>query len=63
MASKIWRLGRSPKDKRIVDEASSTNDVWWGPVNIKMDDNSFLINRERAVVCETFPQLPKLDKL
>jgi len=43
------KTGRSPKDKRIVDEASSTNDVWWGPVNIKLGDDSFLINRERAV--------------
>jgi len=43
------KTGRSPKDKRIVDEPSSTNDVWWGPVNIKLDDNSFIINRERAV--------------
>jgi phosphoenolpyruvate carboxykinase (ATP) len=43
------KTGRCPKDKRIVEEPSSVNDVWWGPVNIKLDDNSFLINRERAV--------------
>eukprot|EP01110_Echinostelium_bisporum_P010798 TRINITY_DN433_c0_g1_i1.p1 TRINITY_DN433_c0_g1~~TRINITY_DN433_c0_g1_i1.p1 ORF type:complete len:348 (-),score=123.63 TRINITY_DN433_c0_g1_i1:249-1292(-) len=43
------KTGRSPKDKRIVDEASSTNEVWWGPVNVKLSDESFLINRERAV--------------
>lgn len=43
------KTGRSPRDKRIVDEPSSTNDIWWGPVNIKLDDTSFLINRERAV--------------
>ncbi|KAI3651234.1 hypothetical protein MP228_004715 [Amoeboaphelidium protococcarum] len=43
------KTGRSPKDKRIVDDPSCTNDVWWGPVNIKMDDKVFMINRERAV--------------
>lgn len=24
------KTGRSPRDKRIVDDASVTNDVWWG---------------------------------
>ncbi|KAJ3399144.1 Protein kinase C-like 1, partial [Chytridiales sp. JEL 0842] len=43
------KKGRSPKDKRIVDEPSTTNDVWWGPVNIKMTENSFMVNRERAI--------------
>jgi len=43
------KTGRSPKDKRCVDEPSSTGDIWWGKVNIKLDENSFLINRERAV--------------
>ncbi|KAI3638775.1 hypothetical protein MIR68_003273 [Amoeboaphelidium protococcarum] len=43
------KTGRSPKDKRIVDDPSCSNDVWWGPVNIKMDDKVFMINRERAV--------------
>ncbi len=47
------KTGRSPADKRIVDEPQGwwafTNEVWWGKVNIKLDDESFLINRERAV--------------
>lgn len=43
------KTGRSPKDKRMVDEPSTTNDIWWGPVNIKMDENTFNVNRERAV--------------
>lgn len=30
------KTGRSPLDKRIVQEASSENDVWWGPVNKAM---------------------------
>lgn len=43
------KTGRSPKDKRIVYEPSTCDDVWWGPVNIKLDEHSFLINRERAI--------------
>ena len=43
------KTGRSPKDKRIVDEPGSAGDVWWGPVNIKMDEHTFNVNRERAV--------------
>ncbi|BFZ59767.1 Protein kinase C-like 1 [Saitoella coloradoensis] len=43
------KTGRSPKDKRIVDEPGSTNDIWWGPVNLKMSEEVWLINRERAI--------------
>ncbi|GAM18142.1 hypothetical protein SAMD00019534_013170 [Acytostelium subglobosum LB1] len=43
------KTGRCPKDKRIVSEADSFNDIWWGPVNIALDDLSFMINRERAI--------------
>jgi phosphoenolpyruvate carboxykinase (ATP) len=43
------KTGRSPKDKRIVFEESSKDDIWWGPVNIKMDEHTFEINRERAI--------------
>lgn len=43
------KTGRSPKDKRIVFEETSKDDVWWGPVNIKMDEHTFEINRERAI--------------
>lgn len=30
------KTGRSPSDKRIVEEETSKNDVWWGPVNKPM---------------------------
>ena len=43
------KTGRSPRDKRIVEEASSSDDIWWGDVNIKLDDHTFNINRERAI--------------
>lgn len=42
------KTGRSPKDKRIVKQPASDNDVWWGPVNFPLDELSFKINRERA---------------
>jgi len=43
------KTGRSPKDKRVVAEPGSEANVWWGPVNIKMSEESFMINRERAI--------------
>jgi phosphoenolpyruvate carboxykinase (ATP) len=43
------KTGRSPKDKRIVDTEPSNKDVWWGDVNIKLADKTFLVNRQRAI--------------
>ncbi|MGB0069720.1 MAG: phosphoenolpyruvate carboxykinase (ATP), partial [Isosphaeraceae bacterium] len=43
------KTGRSPKDKRIVKNPASENDIWWGPVNIPCDEHTFQINRQRAV--------------
>ncbi len=43
------KTGRSPTDKRVVDEPETRDDVWWGNVNIKLDPHSFLVNRERAI--------------
>ena len=46
--------GRSPKDKRLVKEESTQDDVWWADgsnasPNFEMDERTFLLNRERAV--------------
>lgn len=43
------KTGRSPKDKRIVKHPDSLDEVWWGHVNIQLDEKSFLINRQRAI--------------
>jgi phosphoenolpyruvate carboxykinase (ATP) len=43
------RTGRSPRDKRIVDHPDSREQVWWGEINISLDEHTFLINRERAI--------------
>lgn len=43
------KTGRSPKDKRIVDHPRSTRDVWWGNVNMKLDETYFAVARRRAI--------------
>jgi phosphoenolpyruvate carboxykinase (ATP) len=42
------KTGRSPKDKRVVKNPTSEKDVWWGPVNVPIEDATFQINLERA---------------
>ncbi|NOY29333.1 MAG: phosphoenolpyruvate carboxykinase (ATP) [Planctomycetes bacterium] len=43
------KKGRSPKDKRVVEEASSKDDIWWGNVNIPLSENSFAKNKQIAI--------------
>lgn len=42
------KTGRSPKDKRVVKNPASEGDVWWGNVNVPIDEATFQINVERA---------------
>lgn len=44
------KTGRSPKDKRVVYD-KETKDIWWGEKspNIKMDAETFKINRETSI--------------
>jgi phosphoenolpyruvate carboxykinase (ATP) len=42
------KTGRSPKDKRIVRHPASERDIWWGSVNVPIDEATFEINLERA---------------
>ena len=43
------KTGRSPKDKRIIERPESAEDIWWGKINIKMDEHTFDINRQRVI--------------
>lgn len=43
------RTGRSPADKRIVETDNVNQDIWWGDINIGLDEHTFAINHQRAV--------------
>ena len=43
------KTGRSPKDKRVVKNSASEGDVWWGSVNIALEESSFETNRASAI--------------
>ncbi len=43
------KTGRSPKDKRIVKDPTSENNIDWNDINMPLDKNTFMINRERAL--------------
>ncbi|KAK1300323.1 Phosphoenolpyruvate carboxykinase [ATP] [Acorus calamus] len=45
------KTGRSPRDKRVVRDETTEDELWWGKgsPNIEMDEHTFLVNRERAV--------------
>ena len=43
------KTGRSPKDKRVVKNSASEGDVWWGSVNIALEESSFETNRAAAI--------------
>ncbi len=43
------KTGRSPKDKRVVDQESIHNDVWWGDINIPIAEESFNSMRKSAI--------------
>jgi phosphoenolpyruvate carboxykinase (ATP) len=43
------KTGRSPTDKRLVEEIDSAPNIWWGDVNVGVDEGPFSTNRQRAV--------------
>ncbi len=43
------KTGRTPKDKRIVREPGSEEDVWWGKINMELSPEGFATNRKMAV--------------
>ncbi|MDA7859166.1 phosphoenolpyruvate carboxykinase (ATP), partial [Mariniblastus sp.] len=42
------KTGRSPKDKRIVQQESINDDVWWGEINIPLPEDSFTQLKQQA---------------
>ena len=48
------KTGRSPKDKRIVYEETSKDDIWWGSVNIKMDERKSPSSIDATTVWSSF---------
>jgi|GEM_PF-2273396 len=56
------KTGRSPKDKRIVRDAGTEAEVWWGTVNIPIEQKTFNINQQRAIdYLATRPRLYVVD--
>lgn len=43
------KTGRSPNDKRIVKHADSEGNIWWGDINMPVEETTFKANRERAI--------------
>ena len=43
------KTGRSPRDKRVVENPTSACDVWWGDVNIQLAGSSFDRLRRQAI--------------
>jgi phosphoenolpyruvate carboxykinase (ATP) len=43
------RTGRSPADKRVVKTKDMSDDIWWGDINIPLDEHTYKINHRRAV--------------
>ena len=44
------KKGRSPSDKRVVEESTSRDDVWWGDVNRPLSTSAF--QKTRAIAIE-----------
>jgi phosphoenolpyruvate carboxykinase (ATP) len=49
MAFSAPKTGRSPKDKRIVEEETTKADIWWGEVNRPIPEESFELNKHSAI--------------
>lgn len=43
------KTGRSPNDKRIVKHPDSENNIWWGDINMPVEEATFKTNRETAI--------------
>lgn len=48
-ASSGSRTGRTPKEKRIVEDETTKDNIWWGDVNIPISPEGYARNRQRVV--------------
>ncbi|HNM47252.1 MAG TPA: phosphoenolpyruvate carboxykinase (ATP), partial [Candidatus Sumerlaeota bacterium] len=44
------KTGRSPKDKRVVEDPVSKDHIWWGNINIPVSEESFAILKDTAII-------------
>ncbi len=49
IANSMIKTGRSPKDKRVVEEETTKADIWWGNVNMPIGEDAFEVNKETAI--------------
>jgi len=49
IAFSVDKTGRAPTDKRVVEHPDSKDEVWWGAVNVPINEETFEVNRERAI--------------
>lgn len=49
MAYSGAKTGRIPKDKRVVRNPESQDNIWWGDINIPLEPEIWQINRQRAI--------------
>ena len=56
------KTGRSPKDKRIVDQVGIHDDVWWGEINMPLAEESFQQLKQSATAfLDQCPHLYVMD--
>lgn len=56
------KTGRSPTDKRIVEDSTTKGEIWWGKINIPLSPASYKLLQERAIdYLNTRPRLYVVD--
>ena len=62
MAYSGLKTGRSPKDKRIVEDVETQKKIWWGDVNIPLSSSSYdLVEKKAIEYLNTRPRLYVVD--
>ena len=53
------KTGRVPKEKRIVLDETTKDEIWWGDVNIPQDPKGYARNRTKAI--DSMNQAPRVS--